>query len=240
MSTTALVVYFMQQSSRNRETPEFVHRLFSSIAGRYDLANHVLCGGLDIYWRRVTARELAQHAPRRVLDLATGSGDLALAIRRALPEAQIVGGDFCFPMLQVARRKHTLPLVVADGLHLPFRDAVFDAVTIAFGLRNMEDRSRALQECSRILVPGGQLLVLDFSLPEAPLRAPYRWYLHTLLPRIAGVVTGEAEAYKYLGESIEAFPSGEKMCDLMRASGFATARSRTLSFGIVSLFIAGK
>ncbi len=215
-----------------------VQRLFGGIARRYDLANHLLSGGLDFLWRRRAARIVEGWAPSRVLDLATGSGDLALAMVKRLPAAQIVGADFCLPMLQQARRKGVAHLVQADGMNLPFVDGSFDALTVAFGLRNMESLERALGEMARVLRPGGHLLVLDFSVPRPPLRALYRFYLHRILPRIAGALTGDKSAYEYLGASIEEFPQGQKMCDLIQSVGFRGAKCAPLTGGIVSLYTA--
>lgn len=215
-----------------------VQKLFGGIAKRYDIANHLLSGGLDFLWRRRAARIVQKWAPARVLDLATGSGDLALSIAKKLPDAEVVGADFCLPMLQEARRKGLKHLVQADALNLPFADATFDALTIAFGLRNMENFERALSEMARVLRPGGHVLILDFSVPRPPLRGLYRFYLHRILPRIAGAVTGDQSAYEYLGASIEEFPQGEKMCALIESAGFRQAVCQPLTGGIVSLYTA--
>ena len=215
-----------------------VRSMFASIASRYDLANHLLSGGLDFFWRKRAARIVRAWQPARILDLATGSGDLALTIRAACPGAFLIGADFCEPMLRVAQRKGLDRLVVADGLRLPFADAAFDALTIAFGLRNMESWSRGLAEMRRVLRPGGHVLILDFSIPPPPLRWLYRPYLHHALPRLAAFVTGEKAAYEYLGDSIEKFPSGEAMCALLSETGFAEAKCEPLSGGIVSLYTA--
>jgi len=222
------------------QNPAKVRGIFSVIAGRYDLANHLLSGGLDFLWRARAVRMVKAWQPRSVLDLATGSGDLALALRQALPQTPIVGADFCLPMLEVAARKGLCPLVVADGTRLPFADASFDAVTVAFGLRNMESWPGALREMARVLRPGGHLLVLDFSLPRPPFAALYRFYLHRVLPRVAGAITGHRAGYEYLGESIEAFPSGPAMGELIRANGFVTAEAKPLAAGIVSIYTARK
>jgi demethylmenaquinone methyltransferase/2-methoxy-6-polyprenyl-1,4-benzoquinol methylase len=218
--------------------PEKVRAMFGRIARRYDLANHLLSGGLDFWWRHRAAEIVRAWNPRRVLDLATGSGDLALTIAKKLPEAETTGADFCAEMLETARSKGLTNTVVADALHLPFAAASFDAVTVAFGLRNMVDWSAALAEMARVLVPGGHLLVLDFSLPLGLLRPAYRFYLHRCLPRLAGLVTGEKQAYDYLCKSIEKFPSGATMCELMRTSGFSTATAQRLSGGIVTIYCA--
>lgn len=222
------------------QDPAKVRGIFNAIAARYDLANHVLSGGLDFLWRARCARIVAAWNPRDVLDLATGSGDLALEIRRHLPGARIVGADFCLPMLRVAARKGLRPLVVADGTRLPFADAVFDAVTVAFGLRNMESWPGALGEMARVLRPGGHLLVLDFSMPAPPLAGLYRFYLHRVLPVIAGLLTGRRAGYEYLGESIESFPSGPAMCSLIGGQGFRDVRALPMAAGIVSIYTAAR
>jgi demethylmenaquinone methyltransferase/2-methoxy-6-polyprenyl-1,4-benzoquinol methylase len=214
--------------------------MFAAIARRYDLANHLLSGGLDFLWRRRAAQIVAGWKPARLLDLATGSGDLALTLRAACPSATIVGADFCEPMLHEARRKGLAHLVVADGLRLPFTSGSFDAVTIAFGLRNMESWSGGLAEMARVLAPGGHLLVLDFSVPPPPLRLLYRPYLHHILPHLAALLTGQRAAYDYLGDSIEKFPHGEAMCALIHASGFHDVECLPLTGGIVTLYAAAK
>ncbi len=223
-------------SPTERKGP-IVQALFAAIARRYDLANHPLSGGLDFLWRRRVARIVCKWLPKRALDLATGSGDLALAMQRACPEAVIVGADFCEPMLEIARQKGVKNLVVADALRLPFSaETEFDVVTVAFGLRNMASWEGALAEMRRVLRPGGHVLVLDFSVPAPPLRWLYRPYLHWVLPRLAGWVTGEMQAYEYLGQSIEQFPQGAAMCALLESVGFHEAEHQPLSGGIVSIY----
>lgn len=223
----------------SKEQPESVRDLFSSIASRYQTVNHLLSGGLDFYWRAVAVRLIRAWRPLAVLDVATGSGDLARAIRRACPDSRIVGADFCRPMLDVARRNGLPELVEADGLNLPFADASFDAVTAAFGLRNMASWEKGLSEMARVLRPGGHVLILDFSLPTLPVIRPlYRFYLHHILPGIAGIATGRTDAYEYLGGSIELFPSGGTMNSLLEACGFEDARALPLTLGTVSIYTA--
>jgi len=220
------------------QEPRFVQSLFGAIARRYDLANHLLSGGLDFFWRRRAARIVRSWKPAHILDLATGSGDVALTLRRHCPQAQIVGADFCVPMLREAVKKGSGPVVAADGLALPFASGAFDAVTVAFGLRNMASWPGALGEMHRVLRPGGHVLILDFSVPPPPLRGIYRFYLHRILPQIAGWLTGERGAYEYLGDSIERFPAGKAMCSLLETAGFAEPSAQRLSGGIVSLYTA--
>jgi demethylmenaquinone methyltransferase/2-methoxy-6-polyprenyl-1,4-benzoquinol methylase len=222
-----------------QQDPRFIQRTFASIASRYDFANHALSGGFDFLWRARAAAIVKSWAPARILDLATGSGDLALALGRACPAAEITGADFCQPMLAEAQKKGLRRLVNADGTRLPFRDGSFDALTVAFGLRNMASWPTAISEMARVLRTGGHVLVLDFSLPAiAPLRSAYRFYLHRILPVVAGVVTGDRGSYEYLGESIEKFPSGAAMTQLLEANGFMLAQAEPLTGGIVTIYTA--
>jgi demethylmenaquinone methyltransferase/2-methoxy-6-polyprenyl-1,4-benzoquinol methylase len=214
--------------------------MFGRIARRYDLANHLLSGGADFLWRRRAAKIVEGWRPKHVLDLATGSGDLALAMQRRLPETAIIAVDFAAEMLDVAHRKGVRETVLADALHLPFETESFDCVTVAFGLRNMADWSLALREMSRVLRSRGHLLVLDFSLPAASLRPAYRFYLHRCLPILASLVTGQKAAYDYLGGSIEKFPSGDEMVRLIEQNGFAMASAHPLTGGIATIYTAQK
>lgn len=214
--------------------------MFGRIARRYDLANHVLSGGADFLWRRRAAKIVEAWWPKRLLDLATGSGDLALAIQRRLPDATIVAADFSQEMLDIARRKGVRETVLADALQLPFETESFDCITVAFGLRNMADWGAALREMSRVVRAGGHLLVLDFSLPSGALRPAYRFYLHRCLPLLASLVTGQKAAYDYLGGSIEKFPSGIEMVELIEKNGFANASAEPLTGGIATIYTAQK
>ena len=214
--------------------------MFGRIAQRYDLANHLLSGGADSLWRRRAAKIVEAWQPERVLDLATGSGDLALALQGRLPKSEIIAADFSPEMLGVAQRKGVRVTVLTDALSLLFRDESFDCVTVAFGLRNMADWNRALREMSRVLRSGGHLLILDFSLPVRPLRSAYRFYLHRCLPILASLVTGQKAAYDYLGGSIETFPSGDEMTRLIEQNGFALASARPLAGGIATIYTAEK
>ena len=215
--------------------------MFASIAGRYDFANHFLSGGMDFLWRAKVARKVASLKPERVLDLATGSGDLMRAVQKACPQARVVGADFCFPMLAQAREKGLRDLVQADALALPFADGQFDVVTVGFGLRNMADWKQAVLEMARVLRPGGVLLVLDFSMPEwRPLRQIYRAYLHGVLPFFADLATGRRGAYEYLGASIEKFPAGLAMNAFLESCGFVCEAPRPFCFGVASLYCGAK
>lgn len=219
--------------------PETVREMFDRVARRYDLANHLLSFGCDFLWRQRAAEIVARWKPACILDLATGSGDLALALQRQLPTAQIVGLDFSHAMLALARRKGVRHLIAGDAVQLPLASQSFDVVTVAFGLRNMRDWAAALREMRRVLTSTGHLLVLDFSLPQHPIwRALHRFYLHRMMPFASGVITREKKAYQYLGCSIENFPSGPMMCNLIMANGFISPVAEPLSGGIVTIYTA--
>ena len=213
--------------------------MFGAIARRYDLANHTLSCGIDFYWRKCAASTVAGWHPGTIVDLATGTGDLALALQKKLPTAEVTGVDFVPEMLELARRKGVRKTVAADAMKLPFSDASFDCVTIAFGLRNMENWKSALLEMARVLKRDGHLLVLEFSLPAISIaRTAYRFYLHRCLPSLGSFLTGKRSAYDYLGQSIEEFPSGHAMIGLIEASGFEHAKYRPLSYGIATIYTA--
>jgi demethylmenaquinone methyltransferase/2-methoxy-6-polyprenyl-1,4-benzoquinol methylase len=221
--------------------PAHVREMFGAIATRYDLANHVLSCGADFYWRARAAEIVAAWQPHTIADLATGTGDLALAMQKKLPHAELIGVDFLAEMLELARRKGVRRVVLADTMKLPFEGDSFDCVTIAFGLRNLENCPAALTEMWRVLKPKGHLLVLEFSLPTTPiLRAVYRFYLHRCLPLLGSFLTQKKSAYDYLGDSIEEFPSGHAMCQLMRGTGYISPRFEPLTGGIVTIYTATK
>ena len=226
----------MLKSAYTQKDPGSIQHMFGRIAYRYDLANTLLSFGCDSLWRFRVGALVQKWKPAAILDLATGSGVLAHRLKRQIPLARVVGADFCAPMLAVARRRGLTDLVVADGLALPFRDRVFDVVTIAFGLRNMAAYQTALSEMKRVLREEGRLVILDFSLPSGPLRALYRLYLHHVLPLYAGVVTGEPDAYRYFADSIESFPQGKEMVELLRRCGFSNCEAIPLTMGIVTVY----
>jgi demethylmenaquinone methyltransferase / 2-methoxy-6-polyprenyl-1,4-benzoquinol methylase len=218
-----------------------VREMFGSIAARYDIANHLLSCGIDFSWRERAARIVTDWHPHSVADLATGTGDLALALQKKLPDAEIAGVDFLPEMLELAKQKGLRQPVLGDAMNLPFGNGSFDCVTIAFGLRNLENCAAALVEMSRIIKSNGHLLVLEFSLPTTPiLHAVYRFYLHRCLPLVGSFLTGKKNAYDYLGDSIEEFPSGDAMCQLMVENGFTSPTFKPLTGGIVTIYTATK
>jgi demethylmenaquinone methyltransferase/2-methoxy-6-polyprenyl-1,4-benzoquinol methylase len=232
--------YSAVRDDLDQQSPSAICAMFGRVAARYDLMNHVMGGGLDLYWRWRLVRAVAAQKPARVLDLATGSGDVLLALgrHRAYTESA-VGADFCLPMLQRAQAKGADgKLLVGDGTRLPFPDASFDAVTISWGLRNFVDRLAGLREMRRVLRPGGRAYVLEFSHPAALIAPLYFWYLRHVMPLYAQFLTPERGAYEYLGDSIRAFPPQPALAALMREAGFPTARYTNLTLGIAALHIA--
>jgi demethylmenaquinone methyltransferase / 2-methoxy-6-polyprenyl-1,4-benzoquinol methylase len=219
---------------------EQVREMFSSIAGRYDVTNVVLSFGLDHWWRRVTVRAGGTGPGMRVLDCATGTGDLALAFRRT--GAEVVGTDFCAPMLGPAREKAKaagldVTFEVADALALPYPDASFDLASISFGIRNVDDPVRCLREMARVVKPGGRVLVLEFGQPRGLWGALYRFYSRVVMPFVGGLLTGNRAAYQYLPRTAAAFPAGEAFLELMDRSGsFAGQSARSLTGGIAWLY----
>jgi len=233
--------------------PEFSRRIqtmFSAIAPRYDLLNRTLSLGVDRYWRKRAISRLAGKPGGRYLDIATGTGDLALEYfeRGDGAPGRVCGLDFSEAMLQRARGKienrsltRAVPLVCGTAEALPFRDASFDGVSVAFGVRNFADVSAGLREMVRVLRPGARAVILEFSMPrEALLREAYRYYFDRILPRIGRWVSGHPSAYTYLPQSVEQFPVRDEFAALMKQAGFDRVVHRDLTFGIVTLYVGTK
>ena len=218
------------------QDPEFVKGAFDKIADKYVLTNHVLSVGTDILWRKKAGRLVAEWRPVSILDVASGTGDLALELQERCPDADLIATDFCPAMLDHASERGVRKTQVADALALPFEEGSFDVATVAFGLRNMASWEDGLREMRRVLKPEGQLLVLDFSLPTGVLRKPYAFYLNKVLPKIAGAITREQHAYEYLAGSIERFPSGPEMVAMWERCGFRDVAWIPLSGGIASIY----
>ncbi len=225
-----------------------VREMFSGIAKRYDLLNHLLSLNIDKGWRRKVSDELRGILDRDdavVLDVACGTGDLSIELDRNA-RARIIGSDFCRPMLTVAQSKPSggtapIPYVEGDALKLPFADGSFDAVTIAFGLRNLASVPDGLAELLRILKPGGRLAVLEFSAPVVPgFGKLFNFYFSHVLPRIGGAVSGSRGAYKYLPDSVSKFPNQKKLAALMESTGFDTVKYKNLTGGIAALHTGTK
>jgi demethylmenaquinone methyltransferase/2-methoxy-6-polyprenyl-1,4-benzoquinol methylase len=221
-----------------------VREMFSGIAGRYDLLNHLLSANIDKRWRRKVRGKLEttlQDPNAIVLDVACGTGDLSIELHRE-SKAAVVGTDFCRPMLAIAKEKAaTIPFVEGDAMELGFADDTFDAVTIAFGLRNLSNVSEGLRELNRILKPNGKLVVLEFSPPSARgFRGAFNLYFSKVLPRIGGFVSGSRGAYEYLPDSVSKFPDQKALAAIMREIGFNKVEFENLTGGIAALHIGVK
>jgi demethylmenaquinone methyltransferase/2-methoxy-6-polyprenyl-1,4-benzoquinol methylase len=219
--------------------------MFSGIAKRYDLLNHLLSGNVDKRWRRIVAtrvREKLSSSGARVLDVACGTGDLSLTLFESTG-ARVVGTDFCRPMLQIAAAKlaREIPLIEGDALNLPFREASFEAVTIAFGLRNLASVENGLAELRRVLKPGGWVAVLEFSRPaNAMLRPVFGLYFTRVLPLMGGLISGSPRAYSYLPASVQKFPDQQQLSLLMQRAGFDQVQFENLTGGIAALHMGRK
>jgi demethylmenaquinone methyltransferase/2-methoxy-6-polyprenyl-1,4-benzoquinol methylase len=221
-----------------------VREMFGQIAPRYDRLNHLLSLQIDRYWRRYTVGRLNLADGLPILDVCTGTGDLALAIdRRMQGRAPVVGADFCREMLVLAegkaQREHRgVRFLEADAQALPFADETFQAVTVAFGLRNVADTARGLAELVRVCRPGGQVVVLEFSQPDWPgLKQLYQWYFRHILPRVGQrLARNDRSAYHYLPASVREFPSGAGLCERLSASGLERVQHQPLTGGIATYY----
>ena len=232
------------------KSQERVRQMFAAIATRYDLMNHLLSLNVDKYWRWRTVRMVRPDGNAPILDLCTGTGDLALAYWKAgKGRIPIVAADFCLEMLSVGCEKqkkggidNDLTFVNADALDLPFESNSFQIVSVAFGLRNVADTMRGLGEMSRVCRPGGQVAVLEFSMPRwQPLRAIYAWYFRRVLPRIGQwIARNEQSAYSYLPESVGEFASGKELVNMMEQAGLRHVRFFPLTMGIATLYVGKK
>lgn len=222
-----------------------VQAMFASIAPRYDLLNRILSLGVDRLWRKAAAAESLALYPDTLLDIATGTGDFAIELKTQSPQTRVTASDFVPQMLDIGRhkakeRRLDIRFEEADALKLPYQSASFDVVTCAFGFRNFADYALGLAEMWRVLRPGGRLVILEFPPPGQGLfGAVFRFYFQQILPRIGAMVSGNAQAYTYLPESVLAFPDPQRLAQLMRATGFR-ARYRPLTFGIAGIWIGDK
>ncbi len=233
------------QPAAPRPTARHVSAMFTRIARRYDLMNSLMTGGRHHAWRRLVARAAADAPPGPVLDIATGTADLALAVRAADPHRLVVGGEFSEGMLAAASAKlrtrghPRVSLVADDALALPFADATFAAVTSAFLLRNLENLERGLAEMRRVTKPGGRILSLEITRPDVPVwGAVFGVYFHRVVPVIGALVAGDRQAYTYLPDSVERFLSPPELAGLMERLGLRAVRYRRLALGTIALYSA--
>lgn len=225
-----------------------VAAMFNSIAAKYDFLNHFLSLGIDKLWRRRLVKQLAKSNPRQVLDIATGTGDLAIQLAKHHKSVSITGVDISENMLSIGREKilkrkleGRINLKQANSMSLPFADSEFDAAMVAFGVRNFEDLSKGITEIHRVLKAGGNLYVLEFSMPSRfPMRNLYRFYFRKVLPFVGGIVSGSKSAYTYLPESVFAFPEKEKFVEIMANAGFKNCSYKRLTFGVASIYVGRK
>lgn len=235
--------------STSRE-PAKIAGMFDAIAHKYDTNNHLLSAGLDHVWRRKAIRALQMKSTDRLLDMCTGTGDLAIAAVTATSgaPADVVGVDFSGEMLRVGLAKvrsaglaSRIHLSRGDATRVPLPDQSVDAASVAFGIRNVVDRDRGCREFARVLRPGGRLAVLEFGTPQTPgLKQLYQWYFRAVLPKIGGLISGNSDAYKYLPASVGEFPAPEAFANVLRGAGFSHVEWKSLTFGVVYLYVATK
>lgn len=222
---------------------EYVRSLFDAIAYRYDLLNHVLSGGIDLLWRRAAIDSLVELQPKKILDVATGTGDLAIASLRLRPES-VVGVDISEAMLEIGRQKianknltGSITLESGEAEHLRFADNAFDAAMVAFGARNFEHLVQGITEMRRVLRANGKIVVLEFSKPTSfPFKQLYFFYFRFVLPVIGRLVSKNTEAYQYLPDTVMQFPDGERFLDVLRSCGFTSVTRTPMTFGIATVY----
>jgi len=225
-----------------------VKQMFDGIAGRYDMLNHLLSFGIDRYWRRMAVNELKSFMPHNILDIATGTGDLAIETAKNMSPAKIHAVDISKRMLEVAKHKinqqhleNSISLKCANALDLPFEDNTFDAVTVAFGIRNFTSVQKGISEMRRVLKPKGHLCILEFSEPEySIIKKTYNFYFSKVLPKVGNRIAQHNFAYDYLQKSVVDFPSGQAFIQLLLEEGLINTIHKPLTFGIVSLYLAEK
>jgi demethylmenaquinone methyltransferase/2-methoxy-6-polyprenyl-1,4-benzoquinol methylase len=223
---------------------EQVATMFNNISGTYDFLNHFMSLGIDILWRKKAIRQLKAQQPKSILDVATGTGDFAFEAIKILKPEKITGVDISAGMLEVAKRKikerkldHIFSVRLGDSEMLPFEDNAFDAITVAYGVRNYENLEKGLADMRRVLKPGGKIVILEFSKPQGfPIKQLYNFYFKHITPFFGKVFSKDARAYQYLPESVAAFPDGVAFTQLMERVGFSQTKQITLTFGISSIY----
>jgi demethylmenaquinone methyltransferase/2-methoxy-6-polyprenyl-1,4-benzoquinol methylase len=230
----------------NREKKEQVEAMFDNIAHRYDRLNQILSLGIHHRWRKKAIDELEKHQPKIILDLATGTGDFAIASLRCNPE-KITAGDISEGMMDLGRKKikelrveDKISFIKADAEQLPFEDAYFDAITISFGVRNFQNLEMGLKEMLRVLKPGGVVIILEFSKPEGWFKPIYNIYFKYFLPVLGKMISKDTAAYSYLPASVKVFPQGEEFMECMRSCGYTGVVQDRLTFGVSTVYIGMK
>ena len=230
-------------SESNLSKKEQVEQMFDNISGKYDLLNRILSMGIDVRWRKKVVKSVKKANPKTVLDIATGTGDLAIQIAKST-QAQITGFDLSAGMLEVGRKKVTkeklddrIEMIQGDAENMPFENNSFDVITVAFGVRNFENLKKGLDEIYRVLKPGGKFIILEFSQPESfPMKQLYAFYSKNILPKIGKQISKDESAYTYLPDSVKAFPYGEEMKKILKNSNFSKSSDKKLTFGIASIY----
>ena len=230
------------------EKAQQVEQMFDNIAPTYDTLNHRLSWDIDRGWRKKAIRQLAPHKPQTILDVATGTGDFAILSAQMLKPQTLIGADISEGMMEIGRQKvkrlgldGTISFAKEDCLQLSYEDNTFDAVTAAFGIRNFADLDKGLREMCRVLKPGGHLSIVELTTPVSfPMKQLFHLYSHTILPVYGRLISKDSSAYTYLTKTIEAFPQGERMMDILKKAGFRDAAFRRLTFGISTLYTATK
>lgn len=221
-----------------------VEQMFDNISHRYDFLNRLLSAGIDVQWRNKVVKMASATHPQKILDVATGTGDLAIALAKKMPDAKITGFDLSAGMLAEGRKKisekkwdHRIEMIQGDAENMPFEDNSFDVVTVAFGVRNFETLQKGLDEIYRVLKPGGTFIILEFSQPEGfPMKQLYNFYFKNILPVIGKTFSKDHRAYTYLPESVQAFPYGKEMIEILKNRKFSEPKDKKLTFGIASIY----
>ena len=219
-----------------QERATYVQKMFTQIAGRYDLMNRLMTGGQDIRWRKMVIKLARMDNSSSMLDLGTGTGDLAREAASQFPQARVIASDFTHEMMRVGRRISVLNFSTADALRLPFNDSAFDAVTSGFLMRNVIDLQKAIEEQFRMLKPGGRIVILDTTRPKKNILSPFIWvHMHYVIPALGTLLTGQREAYNYLPDTTEGFVTAEELASRMIAAGFKKVDFKRLMFGTIAI-----
>ena len=241
------ILLLVNPYSQGGDKKEQVKRMFNNIAHRYDYLNHMLSAGIDRRWRKKTIKQFDGRKIEKVLDIATGTGDLAIAFKKKVPNADVIGLDLSEGMIELGIKKlekngqEGISLIVGDAENLPFENEEFDAITVAFGVRNFGDLQAGLKEMQRVLKSDGRLCVLEFSEPQGILFKPlFQFYFKYILPKLGRFLSKDPEAYDYLFKSVQAFPAYERFMEELNKAGFQPKYFKKLTFGICTIYVAEK